>query len=285
MSLATFLKQSLSSVVPVTYCVPFDASGQQRLMTSFGLQRSGQHLVIDWICRGIKDVVHLNHCRFTRKGITKVLTPLTGRRVIYRDGGKDDSGVQGRDKLKTSLPAELPETLFYSVESVSLKSGSFKNLLKKFRPLTIVIVRDPANWLASSLAHGQAKATLSKNIQVLKEYLQFSLDAISENEPDCLSIDYTKFIASENYRNRLASRLGVTEVEEAEKALTSTPDFGGGSSFGKTETTTTLCRWMKYQDNPFFRSALADAHLIELAHQFFENPPGLPRPGGAKRFT
>jgi hypothetical protein len=70
-----------------------------------------------------------------------------------------------------------------------------------------------------------------------------------------------------------------------------TPSFGGGSSFGsdggagpegasnseegEDESLSTLSRWVRYKDDPFFRSVLQDDELLELSYRFFDDPPGL----------
>ena len=125
------------------------------IFVSFGLQRSGQHLMIEWICRGLlPDTLHLNHCVFFRDGLSFKLTPFNGRRVIYCNETIDDSGAQGQSDFNKSLPYPSPQHLFFSLEDRSPEENDEKAFIKSHNPFLVFFLRDPANWLASGLRHG-----------------------------------------------------------------------------------------------------------------------------------
>jgi hypothetical protein len=267
-----------SRYLPVRYDQPYDPSGDSRLITTFALQRSGQHLVIDWICRGLVDALHLNNCRFYRDGWSVILTPMTGRRVVYSRDAIQDSGIQGRRGYRASLPEHTPGNLVYSLENQSLNHHSVRRLLARFRPFVVVILRDPANWLASSIRHGlQDRATLKANIDIFKEYLRFAADHLSNGSGRGVAISFNRFTNDAAYRHALAEKLGLAGFERAEGALRHTPDFGGGSSFksDQGQSTSVHDRFLEYRGDPFFQSALQDRELIALAEPFFGPLPGL----------
>jgi hypothetical protein len=264
--------------LPARYDKPFDASGQSRLLTTFALQRSGQHVVIDWICRGLVDALHLNNCRFYREGWSVILTPMMGRRVVYSRDAIQDSGVQGRRAYRRSLPERTPANLVYSLENQSLNHQSARRLLARFHPYVVVILRDPANWLASSIRHGlHDRATLKANIAVLKEYLRFAHEHLSNGSGRGVAINFNRFTNDDGYRRALAEKLELAGFDRAEDALRHTPDFGGGSSFKaeQGQSTSVHDRFLEYQSDPFFQAALQDPELIALAEPFFISLPGL----------
>lgn len=263
--------------LPVRYCEPFNDDYGQEIIKTFGLKRSGQHLVIEWISRGLVNVIHLNHCRFFRSGFSYVLTPFAGRRVIYSDGIVNDSGIQGRDNLNSSLPSEPYQNLLYSIEDISLNDPMIQKLDESFSAKTILILRDPANWLASSLQRKKSsKQYLLKTRDILIEYLEQATLVKSYTRGQCIAINYNKFIVDRRYREQLAQRLGLVSFENAEQAMKHTPSFGGGSSFKEnSQNNNTLERWKHFQDDSFFRRTLNNKRLIDLSIEFFGMFPGL----------
>jgi hypothetical protein len=262
--------------LPVRYDVPHGPTCRSRLLTTFALQRSGQHLVIDWMCRGLIDALHVNNCRFARERLSLVLRPLMGRRVVYTSSGIHDSGVQGIKAYRKSLPPTTPNNLIYSLENQSLAHQAVRRLVARFDPYVIVILRDPANWLASSLRHGlQSKETLRGNIGILKEYLRIADGLTASAENRVLAINFNRFTEDEAYRRTLADRIGLSSFDQAEEALQHTPDFGGGSSFKHVRgpSSGVSDRHLEYREDDFFQAALRDPELMTLAEAFFGTLP------------
>jgi hypothetical protein len=271
--------------LPVRFDVPHGRACRSRLLTTFALQRSGQHLVIDWICRGLVEALHVNNCRFAREGLSLVLRPLMGRRVVYTASGIHDSGVLGRRAYRKSLPPTTPSNLIYSLENQSLAQHDVKRLLAKFDPYIVVILRDPANWLASSLRHGlHSKETLRGNIGILKEHLRFAGELATSANARAIAINFNRFTDDEAYRRTLADRIGLTSFDRAEQALHHTPDFGGGSSFKNVrgQSRDVSDRYLEYREDGFFQGALDDPELVMLAGAFFGTLPGVPAVAAAR---
>jgi hypothetical protein len=261
-----------SRYLPIRYGEPHRRGCHRRLLTTFALQRSGQHLVIDWICRGLVEALHVNNCRFVREGLSVVLRPLMGRRVLYTSSGIHDSGVQGRRAYRKSLPPTTPANLIYSLENQSLAQREVRKLSARFDPYIIVILRDPANWLASSLRHGMhSKETLRSNIGILKDYLRFAGGLTATANSRAIAINFEKFTGDEAYRRTIAERIGFTSFERAEEALQHTPDFGGGSSFkdARGRSSGVHDRYLEYREDGFFQAVLSDPELVMLAEAFF----------------
>lgn len=250
---------------------PYRANSGARLIFSFAMQRSGQHLIIEWLSRGLGSVLHLNHCRFYLKFFKRTLTPMTGRRLIYNNGELvDDSGIQGRKNYIKSLSRlpHCPKTLLYSMEDVDVESSSYQKLVQDYKSKKVFIFRDPANWLASSLAHGRhSNWKLSSNVAIYKKNIKFAMSS-----KDALIINYNYFISSKDYREEIASHFKEFNFINAEKSMENTPDFGGGSSFGESKGNT-LERWKKYKDNEFFQRTMNDDELSKISREIFGIEP------------
>ena len=246
-------------------------SGNQ-LFLSFSMQRSGQHLVIDWICRGLNSsAAHFNHCRLypTFKGLR--LKPMVGRVTLYSKEEIVDSGKIGRNRVGDFLENANYEKEFFSMEDVLPTEINYKYLCKKYQQPIIIILRDPANWLASSLKHpkfnnGQIKAKL-------KKYERFLELAFNKSEfHQMYFISFNRFILDYSYRSDLAKKLNLGSIALAEEALNRVPDFGGGSSFEGNSSINSIdvCdRWKEYETDEFFRMSMKNDRLNLLSKEFF----------------
>lgn len=262
--------ERLKALFPVRYGPPVSWDYPDHVFKSFGLQRSGQHLVIEWICRGLQDVSHLNNCGFRRRGATYELRPRFGRQIVYSGGVIRDS----RDYPDAASLSGHPNA-FFSIEDLRLSGPLMKKLDRSHVARTILIMRDPCNWLASSLEHGRSYAEVEVKRDTLIEYLEEAISPGQNLRPDSVPISYNEFILSRSYRQDLARKLSLPSFVDAEVALGNVPDFGGGSSFSDGGGgVRTLSRWTKYSSDTRFHQTLNHPRLIELAMAFFGNPPG-----------
>ncbi|MAS96513.1 MAG: hypothetical protein CMO55_25270 [Verrucomicrobiales bacterium] len=248
------------------------------IFVSFGLQRSGQHLMIEWICRGLlPDTLHLNHCVFFRDGLSFKLTPFNGRRVIYCNETIDDSGAQGQSDFNKSLPYPSPQHLFFSLEDRSPEENDEKAFIKSHNPFLVFFLRDPANWLASGLRHGlHDPESLRDNKEILKLYLEIALKHKQLNSK-YIDINYNRFCQDIQYRSKLSTCFKPFNFKHAEHALEKIAKFGGGSSFsnGATSSSNTFDRWRDYEHDETFRSILNDRKLLELSQNYFGDIPAI----------
>src|SRR5690606_33824407 len=106
--------------------------------------------------------------------------------------------------------------------------------LRRSRPAgAVLVLRDPANWLASSLAHGRASPEeLVEKRDRLIQYLEHALGVKDHLGAPAVAVDFPRFTVDASYRAALAVTLDLTALEAAEAALDAVPSFGGGSSFG-----------------------------------------------------
>jgi hypothetical protein len=245
-------------------------AGRRRTFT-FAMQRSGQHLVIDWICRGLDSVAHFNHCRLYAgwKGLS--LEPMTGRISIYANGEVTDSGPVGRKSARAyTQPSHLEHEL-YSLEDVLPSDAGYSRLAAQRTEPVVIIVRDPANWIASTLQHPKMARRAEKKV---KAYVRM-LIWIAEHEPtgDCVVIRFDRFVTSREYRDGLAAALGLGARDHAESALDRVPEFGGGSSFDGTgaqaSNLSVLDRWQRFATDQRFIKLLRTPRLRPLAAKVF----------------
>ena len=149
---------------------------------TYSPQRSGQHIVLEWLCRAIGHVSHMNHCRLypSVRGLT--LAPMNGRIKHYQDEVSEDSGLQSRDQCLQFLSNKAVKHCLYSLEDVGLDRKIYR-LLSTPKPFaTVIILRDPLNWLASSMKHEvNSEDDLRDKIRITKRFLSEQRESTEQN--------------------------------------------------------------------------------------------------------
>lgn len=247
---------------------PTRAGGKPEVILSFSLMRTGQHLVIEYLCRGMPGKgLHLNLCGFERKRFGYELRPLFGRTISYHSGQiLQDTGENAHIEDYAALGQDCT-VLLYSMETRGLDEPGFRLLAQRPEYAKLLILRDPANWLASSLKHRvRSRQQLRQDLDLLKGFLRRAAGN-APLPPNTHVILYERFLDSVDYRKNVGIRLNAQfSVDNAEPAMTRTPDFGKGSSFGAAEKDKAryLERWRHCAEDAFFRKAMDDAELGSL---------------------
>lgn len=254
-----------SKIIPARY--PHSSiEAKLEFFIVLGIQRSGNHLIIDWLCRGIKHPIHFNNMYLNKKSR---LVPMEVKH--YSFDNKDmswDSSLSLKSNFKQLDPSKV--LLIYSFENINIHSWSisYPNAILK-----LIVLRDPANFLASLMKmNGERKRNYKRLMKIYKEYLRISN---STEIKSFLFINYNEFIINENYRKSISKKIKNHNFQKADEALNHIPKFGGGSSFsgvtGEISPETQFTRWKNYMHNQKYLSLLKDPELKILSKSFFGN--------------
>jgi hypothetical protein len=213
----------------------------------FGMKRCGQHAVINWICKQHGgSILFKNNCNLLGHG--------RGELTIYKGG--EEYGAWGFEDASVDLIRK------------ALRSNRFKGA----KP--VMIVRDPFNWVASSLHRTKlykspierSVATyLPERIQIYKEYFNNPIEGM-------LVVNFNKWFIDRFYRENLCKQLNITFTDEGKNEV---PKRGSGSSFdkrkfnGKAEQMKVLDRWKTYKNDPEYWKIFEDAELNEIGFRYF----------------
>lgn len=252
-----------------------------RTLRAFGMRRSGNHAIIDWLQRNAPDgkSVFLNNCRAGR-------TPLGNFSGIEVNGGF----VQQRKAMR-SMPASTSEAgdgalFLFSYEDVSPAdfkeprrvSGEFDTALIDSE---VLIYRGFLNWAASLLKklQGNPGYSLSRRcsivLQTIERYVRLLslVDAPVKGKP-AVGICYDRWFSDAEYRSSLLSQLGLSERDNT---VGTVQRYGGGSSFQKDAADAseleTSGRWLQMADDEEFQSILLlasrDVRLMQQLERHF----------------
>lgn len=245
---------------------------------SFSPQRSGQHLVIRWICLGLGEILHVNHVRgFPRLG-GPVLLPMAGRTTLYSDTKEEDSGKRSPHRLPNlANSSACYSTEFWTLEDIApddplyTEAIGYTDNFGGDRLKTFLILRDPANWLASSRKHGKwGPAKLREKVEIYLRTLRVARE--SAERDDTVTIRFNDFVTDATYRAALSEQIPEHRLDRAEPALSEVPDFGGGSSFSGHSGVAgegVSDRWRTYAADAEFRDLLSGEELRQIANEVF----------------
>ena len=237
----------------------------------FGLKRSGQHPIINWICRQLPGVtVHYNNIH--KAGFDP--HERCSQMVIYRNG-PHESECRKASSTEYAEPPMERDHIVHTYEDFQLQyleSHGYYKRFKDARPIEILILRDPYNWAASRIKSGR-NANLSLWLQYAREFvgetsfLRFSKVLISFNE----------WFLSRVYRDTwLLDNLGI---ENHDRGVDSVSALGNGSSFdstefdGRAQEMKVLDRWKEIKPNKlsgFMQKLRKNPQVLEYAKMIFQ---------------
>lgn len=272
------VKNQIKKLLPVSAVGTSDKEQNVDVFVTLSLKRSGQHAVINWLCSQLLDIAHFNHCHFNRRYMHYWIKPINNRVVLYKNSKKLDSGIQNRENMHSFL-ANIHEysRRLYSFEDVEIEEMLLRKFLKKYKPTIILIVRDPYNWLASTLKRKDCNETqLNRKISIFIKYLEQVLH-IKEYLPyPSITINYNKWATDIEYRKSICSALKIPFSEKADSSTQEVPDFGGGSSFDgnallqNNSKDNFLFRWKEYSSDAQYLRLLNNDYLDKLTKSYFE---------------
>lgn len=245
------------------------------------LARTGYHAVVQWIARQMSgSALFLNN----------VNENLVHRRsVVYY---KDYNGIE----LSPSFPLEYDmfDNVIYSLENFDL-NGYVELFVDREFDETLLVVRDPFNWLASSLKNGGvlAKVTETWNPseipyakyfcnsmcrkEMWKQHAKQALGDIDLVPGPTIDVNFNEWFKDRAYRKDLCGRLDIPFSDKGKNRI---PNFGGGSSFsgknlnGKANKLGVLKRWIDFVENEKYLK-LIDDDMKELSSRYFGFCPGI----------
>lgn len=204
----------------------------------FGMRRSGNHAIIDWLMRNAPDAatggVFYNNCKFGKNpqraygsldiyDATRAVLPhkdIGDAARIAKAGANPMAIVSYEDRMPQ--PAGQPQRA-----SGGMADGDFTH--------QIIIYRSFLNWSASLLAKIKKNAGFGATDRMRIMMLAFAtyvqgLDRIAD---DVTAICYDDWMTSEDYRAGILTKLGLPQRDLSRGKV---QRYGGGSSFQK-ETT------------------------------------------------
>ena len=250
----------------------------------FGIRRSGNHAVINWILKQVEgQIFFLNN--------TSLLRPLWQD----RDFLERERAVFFLNDGETLNPTWQDEDLYSqnAIRPFNLFLHSYENA-RFARPLLcvadhnkslfinqpeecyeVLILRDPFNLFSSRLQSGFVSTGRDDRYNQVDLWLYYAEEYLSRSNQlgdNKLCVNYDLWCEDKSYRQTIAENLGI---EFTDRGFYDVSRFGGGSSFdgrklsGKANEMATNVRWRKFVDEPRFIDCFRDPLVLELSEEIF----------------
>jgi hypothetical protein len=234
------------------------------VLRAFGMRRSGNHAVINWILRNCSgEHVFLNNC-------------LPGRSAARSCRGLEVNGNRRSTRRRLDVwdatqHIQDNAALVISYEDVvpdpdDINGGLTLGLNKADVAYEVLLYRTFMNWAASMLRKLQSNeehdvlARLRIMMSALDKYREI-LDIVANHSGDeYLVVNYDRWVARPRYRTMLLEQLGLPLIDNS---LGVVQPYGGGSSFQKdishAKELNTTDRWRHLVNEPDFQLVLLAA--------------------------
>ncbi len=249
-----------------------------RALRAFGMRRSGNHAIADWILRNVGGTgsVFFNNCVPGRSPLASFRTIEVNReRTSVKDARADLPG-----SCADAGSAATMLVTYEDIPPVGRRGNAISADLEAAFDADIIIYRGFLNWCASllkKLQRNQGYSRTQRAAIVLKSVDAYTrmLDLVSQAKDLSLTpICYDEWFQSEAYRSRCLTSLGLNQIDNS----TGEPQpYGGGSSFqpqaAEAEALKTDRRFEEMMSEPDFRGILSiaarDEDLREKLEQHF----------------
>lgn len=186
----------------------------EKLILVYGLQRSGNHAIINWISSFYSSVVFFNdleHDFFDSDDNKKNIEKELKNHVVICSF--EDSSNKMRPNLSFLESSPSPFSSFFS----------------QFDVIPVFIVRDPYNcWASRKVAHSKRGLTSSNDLkEFVYNWKSIALKYI--NDEGFILVAYNSWFKDPGYRKKLWRDFGGEFYSE--ESLKKVPSYGGGSSF------------------------------------------------------
>ncbi|WP_017663139.1 hypothetical protein [Baaleninema simplex] len=237
----------------------------EKLFQFCGLQRSGNHAVINWII----SQKPLKTCFIN--GIFPQQNPwyknwgLFYRNFEYWPSDRDKSGaLVAKELLLCSYENRSLEEIFKNQDYLNSHVGKSQDLY------SLLILRDPYNTFASWL-----KADWEITPEIIELWKSYAREFLGETQylPDRkVIINFNHWFLDREYRHQLARKL---DLQFTDNGLNTITHHGGGSSFdkqsldGKARNLKVLERFQNFIHDPTYLEIFKDRELHELSTEIF----------------
>jgi hypothetical protein len=221
----------------------------------FGMKRSGHHAIVHWIGYNSEPAIHFNDYKVHGSDFI----PAHKTKPVKFGNGKADVHIYNMEDFNVDNVGKVRKlTIWNDYDEVHMA----------------VVLRDPFNWIASSMKCGGGMfKRINKRIELYKKQAK-----LFENvNPNVLAIKYNDWVTSEDYRGSVASLLCLDTYHKGVKVLS---ERGGGSSFdGKrfkkdAHQMDLFKRWEVYKKDPIYVN-LIDMELCKISSNIFKFQAGL----------
>lgn len=261
---------------------------QDKLYRFFGVQRSGNHAIINWIMSQYDPAK-----TFFYSGCNVDIPSLNSWARLEHDGVMVRGNERGAQKAQLLLSkAKHCDVILVSYENEDVLfflrgeevDKNITPFIESNSTLNIFIIREFLNWLASTYVlvsklpghqpgSGLWYQTIEKRIAQWSDTARVGMLLSQDPPQDTVCVYYDTWMSDGDYRGRLLETFGVLN---GDTSLPRVKNYGGGSSFdgmkykNAPEKMNTISRWEQFAEDEHYRHAVKSALQEDSFHSLLE---------------
>lgn len=219
----------------------------------FGIRRSGNHLISDWI-------------------VNQYITPGFQAKNVQIDF------FSFLDNYSTDF--DFYNCALFGIEEHPIHAVDIAYTKNAFNIIKVVILRDPYNLFASRIkSYRLLEAPYFNGGFATYNWTDYANFFLNPSE-GVICIPYHVFLMDGDYRKQLAKKLGVgfkkdmdsKYINKVDSTTSRGSSFDGDQYDGQAQQMKVMNRWEYYRDNPLFRSLFTD-EIKQLSKEIFDFNP------------
>jgi hypothetical protein len=240
-----------------------------------GLSRSGNHCIINWLLAQVRGRYCFLNCAEGKTNPFRTARPLESGRCFLANYGDFDLAREqaGAFSRKDYLVHSYEDSFLAHACSDEFEAEHDALVGSSARRADVLVLRDPFNLFASRRRMGIDKPD-AVAVRIWKQHAREFLRPRRMARRG-LFLNYNRWCADRDYRQRIAERLGLTFTDSGRDRIAR---CGGGSSFdgfrfdGHASGMAVVDRWRHAVDDASYR-AISDAETVDLAERIFGMAP------------
>ncbi len=262
------------------------------LIKFFGLRRSGNHAVINWILGLENDILFFNQVNLYEDPVithSPISVPKNVRTPKVRVNGKvknTNISIYESSSLNKNILCSYEHINMNSLDIKKLNHSIFSRLGNYDNHINVYVIRNIFNVIPSllklisktkkrPLEVKEIRYTVKDLIMLWRGYACLTLSNNSETRSSFVPILYEKWLMEQDYRNEIAKEFGFINKD---KNIDFVSDAGGGSSWNgidnKVDKSSLLNRWQDILPNErqiVIEVLKENLDIIDLVSKFFGN--------------
>lgn len=227
---------------------------KRKIIRVWALMRSGHHAVLEWVFYNmITPKIFFNNCR-------------DGNIFHYAS----INSIPNMEKKFDLKKLNEFRNIIVNFEHPNLKywpAKNWGNLKKLGQVVDLIVLRDPFNWVASSMSKKTFKQYVNVDMNLWKQHALEFIEA--RHIPNRIPVQFNQWFSSHEYREEIANKIGIPNDETSINRVETRSSFDAFEFKNNAQDMQVLNRWEQFKNNKQFLSYVNRRDIRDLSQKIF----------------